>query len=278
MPSKGGDLVDRIFMLVRRNPLGAALVAVFVLVTGLGTFLGAWRQIRLQRGTLELTDMTVINDPEDVAAFRRTWLGDTAAGAALPSDDRPPTWDSRRTWAESATLVTRGTSLVFSPPLPPESLQAWRERDEAAWRNWRDWPGERGTGLLPVIDLKFRNTASSAAFLTRIEFVATRRSVRSPPNAFCAATPPSWEYNVLLDPAKDSQHVALDISQAVAPNSVDRFVIVVGPGGSDGELDVELTVHYNRDQLLRLGRVRVEIGTPLCRPMHSLDSLRRLAR
>ncbi len=129
------------------------------------------------------------------------------------------------------------------------------------------WPGG-SIGRFPLLDVKLRNEASTASFLTAIDFDVTQR-VRRPNSGKCARVGVShWNYAVSIDAESKHYSEHLELSQSVPGNGVDRFIVVVGQhwsnscGSGVAEYDMDLTLHYDRNSSLPLGKFPITIDGP----------------
>ena len=248
------DFVARWTRKARANPIIAALIVSFAVLSAFVVFGNNVRTLFTTRGTLELVDVVAVNDRDSVAAFRRTWLGDTMK--PQPSEPQVPSSPPKPTFRDvsgSLVILTRPTDTArFRFPTIP-----------------------RGTGRFPIIDIKLRNTAVSPAFLSKLEVVQTRRGPFEPTNMACSTIGPSWEYNILLDGSKASDRRTFDLSQAVDANGLDRFVVIVAQwrNAADARYDLDLTLVYNDGRRLRLGTVTVKPGPTECTEIHQLPSV-----
>jgi hypothetical protein len=267
------DLVERARRRLRSSPIGAAIVIVAAVLIAAAAVITALRTVFPPRGSIELTGMTVLNDPDSIAAFRRQWFGDTSVTVrpTRPRPSQPP----RARPAKTATVPTaHGREGVVIIGAVPSNLRRLMEAPAGMARVPRS-SGPPGTGYFPIIDLKFRNPTPAAAFLTQLEVVAVRRAFDGEWVTYCGVTLPSWEYNVLLDDSLPWQRLTLDISQEVEGDGVDRFVVVVGHDvRADAKYDLDLTVHFNRGARLHLGTVAVELHAPECTGIHPLSNVR----
>jgi hypothetical protein len=144
-----------------------------------------------------------------------------------------------------------------------------KPRQIAAFR--RMWFGETETtneGKFPLIDIKLLNTSKSTAFLKALRFdVEYVRSI--PETRDFQAMPVTWEYSVLLNPHRNRDSKVIEISQVIPPNSVERFVVVVGQCEDDQRsfrsvtYDVTLTLQYNANDSIRLGRRLITVYPPV---------------
>ncbi len=123
-------------------------------------------------------------------------------------------------------------------------------------------------GLFPLIDIKLLNSDASACFLKFIDFDIIQIS-RKPCQVACEKIYPScWNYNLSLDAEKETDHQRLQISQAVPGNGVDRFVVILGQHWMNScdcgyaEYNITLTLYYNKNSTLKLGKYHVNIDGP----------------
>jgi hypothetical protein len=103
----------------------------------------------------------------------------------------------------------------------------------------------------PVLDVKLRNIGNEVVFLKKAKFKILKvGKLRNPSIGNYQLIPVSWNYNVMFteEPAKEVLH---NISQALNPNSVDRFTFTIGQRGGDPVLPTlyyfQLALTYNED-------------------------------
>lgn len=264
------------------------LGAVVGLVEGFAK-VSAW----IAPGGLKLVSLSVIDEPQAILSFRREWLGDTSPASTTPvPENRVPIlpravldslpFDSFGYRVLSS--ASSGTSLLFdSSGIPAGAVLELRDttlRVMLSGPTYRAPP--RGTGRFPILDLKFRNTGETAAFLTHLDLRVTRVSGPEGWNIGCFSSPtfmsPSWEYNILLNNRKATDVVTLQLSQVVPARGIDRFVVVVGQDGYNEPtvFDLQISVRYNEGRRMKLGDYRVRVEGPDCGFAHALDDVHKV--
>jgi hypothetical protein len=124
------------------------------------------------------------------------------------------------------------------------------------------------SGTFPILDIKLRNAGKATVFVKSLQLdVKLVRAVldRSDYRAY----PVSWEYTALLNPHQKTACVVVNLSQKIPPNDIDRFALAIGHTMDYGELEyadytLDMTLHYNEDQRIALGKHKVRVHAPAC--------------
>ena len=102
----------------------------------------------------------------------------------------------------------------------------------------------------PTLDVKLRNIGDEVIFLKRATFkILKAGELRNPRICNYQLIPVSWNYDVIFRRAEEE--ISHNISQALDPNSVDRFTFTIGQKGGDPVLPTlyyfQLMLTYNED-------------------------------
>ncbi len=119
-------------------------------------------------------------------------------------------------------------------------------------------------GFFPIIEFKFRNPSDEVVFLKNLKFYLSIDSLKAYTGLY-SAIPLSWYYSLLIDGTKKRDTLSLNISQAIKPNDVDRFAIIVGSDGSFefAKYKISMELLYNDYDKILLGEYFLKIQTPI---------------
>ncbi|MFI6536630.1 hypothetical protein ACIBHY_29560 [Nonomuraea sp. NPDC050547] len=188
--------------------------------------------------------------------------------------------------------VNSRLELVDVALTDPHSIGELREEYEAA-RKLASW-NEGVEYVDQILDVKVRNTGGQPAVVKRVHLCIDAAAEY---DEDISLTPPVWEererevsalhpsqaYKAALPPAKHASGVrlAVNVSQAIAANEVDRFLVQFGPPDLREERWVlyllRVEVHVNRKNRA-LTSPRIAVAFPDRHAVHGVDQCERRIR
>jgi hypothetical protein len=118
-------------------------------------------------------------------------------------------------------------------------------------------PGQ-AVNHFPLIDIVLRNNGKAPSFVHSLILDISMRQSDDHGLLLCSPLAPTWNYSAAVKPFEQKQRLYVELAQKVAPQDLDRFVVVLGAEYGAPHYDLRLSIRHDLNVVTTLGDFTVK--------------------